>query len=313
MLGDEIYITGDSTLRYLNINNSTTSTGIITGISTTTSTDTSSSALTLGGTKTTVRGRQEDGKFSASLIFSYVKSKLTKTQQEKLKARISNLKYILDSCEQTEQFALKDELVKIMAIAIRQQECAACGYDKIIEKQFINKFRDNVKTNIDFKNLESFPRLIPKAIRSKIESVRNKGLFDELWVLYNNPSKEQLKSTKEKVVEKDPILFGMFSYAPDTFYFIADWIDEVCDLTLDKFVDRIKTVDPQYKLAKVKALTLNDIEIIKERAKTQHERLKNTNASTFRNIAGQEEADRKKPDKKFVDKVKDLFTKKKKK
>ena len=238
-----------------------------------------------------IRPPAERAKYSATLVFSYVKSKLTRIEQSRLKSRIARLQYLLETCDETEQFALKDELVRNAAIAIREQECAACGYDRNIDRKTIDRFRKDAKTRIDFDELEKFPRPIPENVRKKIQSVREKGLFDTLWVLYNNPSKEQVKSTKDKIIEKDPILFGTYCYAPDVFYFIADWIDEVCDLTFEQFIERVKAVDPGFDPETVTPLTLKDINAIKDRARQQHDRLKGTTPSNFRSLADQEMAE----------------------
>lgn len=44
--------------------------------------------------------------------------------------------------------------------------------------------------------------------------------------------------------EKDPIIFGTFQNKDtdtiiDRFYYLGDWVDEFCDLTLDKFVNEM--------------------------------------------------------------------------
>lgn len=268
---------------------------VITGITTSSITNSSSTAITYGGSEVVITEKattkKERAKYSATLVFSFVKSKLNKIEQGRLKARIARLQYLLEACDETEQQALKDELVTHAAVAIREQEAAACGYDQFVGRDIIDRFRRDAKTQIDFEQLDKFPRPIPDKIRKKIALVREKGLFDELWVLYNNPNQEQLKSTKEKIVEKDPILFGRFVYAPDTFYYIADWIDEVCDLTFEQFIDRVKAVDPDFSVDRVTELTLKDLDAIKERARTQHDRLKTTNVRNWRDIAAQEQRD----------------------
>jgi hypothetical protein len=46
--------------------------------------------------------------------------------------------------------------------------------------------------------------------------------------------------TKAEVEKaKDPILFGVLK-GTRNLYFIGDWIDEYCDLTLDKFLSTLE-------------------------------------------------------------------------
>lgn len=44
---------------------------------------------------------------------------------------------------------------------------------------------------------------------------------------------------KEKEKAKDPILFGVIQ-GSRKLYFIGDWIDDYCDLTLEKMMKTIK-------------------------------------------------------------------------
>src|SRR5699024_9424503 len=53
------------------------------------------------------------------------------------------------------------------------------------------------------------------------------------------------RQVEKERIEKDPILFGTFQdknsqTVIDRFYFLGDWEDEYCDLTLDKMVNKMK-------------------------------------------------------------------------
>ncbi len=45
-----------------------------------------------------------------------------------------------------------------------------------------------------------------------------------------------IKTAADAIREKDPILFGITDRHPDRLYFIADWVDEFCDLTLSQLL-----------------------------------------------------------------------------
>ena len=72
---------------------------------------------------------------------------------------------------------------------------------------------------------------------------KSKDIFDELYVIFTDyTGKEERKVEKERR-DKDPILFGVFKNdgnVADRFYFLGDWVDEYCDLTLDKMVEQYK-------------------------------------------------------------------------
>jgi hypothetical protein len=230
--------------------------------------------------------------YTPSLVLSYVRSKMNRLEKKKLEVRLSHLRYIFDTCDETEQFALQDLLIKEMAVVIRQQEVAACGFDLVVRKEFIDRFRNRSKVSLDWQPLEKFPRLIPDRVRRKIQVVKAKHLFDNYTVLYCNPTQEELKTTKEKVIDKDPILFGSFEYDPTNFYFIADWEDPLCDLTFEKFVDQVKQTEPSFELGRVEPLSMKDIVQVKKRAKEQFLLLKSTSAQNWRRNAGLEDISR---------------------
>jgi hypothetical protein len=223
--------------------------------------------------------------YSADLVFSFVKSKLTKLEQKEIKARLKNLQMVIQSCAETGQAALADHMLIEQATGIRQQEVAAAGFDTYVTIEDVEKFRHRSKTQIDFGSLEKFPRPIPQRVRNVISAVRRKAIFDELLVLYHNPTREQVTSTKEKVISKDPIVFGRFSYDPGVLYYIVDWIDEVCDLTMEQFVKSLKQADPTFETMHIAPITQKQAEEIKERARIKANLVSMTNRSNYRELA----------------------------
>ena len=230
------------------------------------------------------------------LYFRYVKSKLTKVQQSKLKSRLNKLQKLVKDADEVGQKALYEEFSKMLVVAVRESEAAACGFDVYVNKKDVDKYMytvtesdDSSLNPVNFRTLEEFPRPVPSKVQKTIKSVRSKGLFDQLWVLYLDYTKEQIKSTKEKIREKDPILFGSFSYDPNRLYFIADWVDEHCDLTLSKFVDALKKEDSTYETSQIGDISPEYLDRIKNEIKERDERMKNTNPSNFRDKMAQED------------------------
>lgn len=235
-------------------------------------------------------------RISPKLYFSYVKSKLNKTQTKRLKARLNKLQSLVKNADETGQKALYEELSKMLFVAVRESEAAACGHDVFVNRKDINKFMhivtedsDSQRNPIRFKKLEEFPRAIPAKIQKTIKSVQAKGLFDEFWVLYLDYTGEEIKSNKEKIREKDPVLFGKFSYDEEKFYFIADWIDEYCDLTLSKFVDALQADNEEYDVSTTEDVTPEYLERIKTEIKEREERLKDTRPGNFRDKMAEED------------------------
>ena len=64
-------------------------------------------------------------------------------------------------------------------------------------------------------------------------------VFDNYVILYYDPEGIVYKETAhEEAKRRDPIIFGVIA-GSKKLYYVADWIDEYCDLTLDAFVDSL--------------------------------------------------------------------------
>jgi hypothetical protein len=241
-------------------------------------------------------GKRSVKRIGPKLYFSYVKSKLNKTQNKKLKSRLTKLQSLVKNAHETGQKALYEEFLRMLMVAVKESEIAACGHDVYVNEADIDKFRHIVTENdqssknpIFFKKLEEFPRPIPAKISKVVKATQKRGLFDELWVLYLDYTGEQVKSTKEKIREKDPILFGRLKYDPKKFYFIVDWIDEHCDLALSKFVDQLRENDEEYRASEIGDITPEYLERIKTEVKEREDRLKTTNPGNFRDKMSEED------------------------
>ena len=66
-------------------------------------------------------------------------------------------------------------------------------------------------------------------------------VFDNYVVMHYDPQgKHKEETRKEEAKRKDPILFGLIA-GSRKLYYIADWVDEYCNLTLEKFVETLGT------------------------------------------------------------------------
>lgn len=116
------------------------------------------------------------------------------------------------------------------------------GINTFIYKDTIEDYIENVAgKTVKIIELSRYMREIPDELVDTIE--KSKDLFDEFYVVFTDyTGKEERKVEKERR-DKDPILFGVFknrTNVADRFYFLGDWVDEYCDLTLDKLVAQYK-------------------------------------------------------------------------
>jgi hypothetical protein len=88
--------------------------------------------------------------------------------------------------------------------------------------------------------IKNYARLIPSDVLEKKKVFDEIDIFDNYVILHfdkNGDSTEMTQAEKEKA--KDPILFGVLK-GTRKLYYIGDWIDEYCDLTLDKFLSTLE-------------------------------------------------------------------------
>lgn len=231
------------------------------------------------------RQSTEDSKprVSADIYFKYVKGRLKKSHEAELRVRLDNLMKLAKTCVETGQDALADQILREQAVTIRTQEVASAGYGSYVDIDTIRKY--STKTSVVMDDLSRFPRPIPTNVRDVIKKVKATKLFDSLVVLHHNPTQEEITSTKDKIITKDPILFGKIAFLPDRYFFVVDWIDEVCDLTFGKFINTLKTADPSFETMDVQPISKREAEDIKLRAMESIQRLANTNGSRWKHDA----------------------------
>lgn len=110
---------------------------------------------------------------------------------------------------------------------------------KITEEQLVD-FVKKTEKGVNLCYIKNFIRPIPTEIIEKKKFADSLEVFDNYCVLFYDTQKKSYKQTEaEKEAERrkkaDPILFGMINGSTNLYY-VADWIDEYCDLTLEEFL-----------------------------------------------------------------------------
>ena len=113
------------------------------------------------------------------------------------------------------------------------------GVIKYVTEEDVVKFYK--KANLGSKMLKmtwmkNYARMIPDEVIAEKKKYDVTELFDNYVIMHFDKYDTSTQMTKAEVEKaKDPILFGVLK-GTRNLYFIGDWIDEYCDLTLDKFL-----------------------------------------------------------------------------
>ena len=224
------------------------------------------------------------GRIGAGLYFRYVKRKLTKLQDKKLAARLRKLLAIQLNAEATGQQALLEAIESELLTTAREQVLVTKGFDTVVSRSVVGKFMSRVE-NVFIKKLENFPRPLPAPVKRKLEQARALQVFDGFEILHLDHTKDKpLKTAAEKVRQKDPILFGTMVTAPNNLYFITDWVDDYCDLTLDKLRDLYNPDGADREVLDSHILDMakpDSLSALTERVQKRLNILRDTNASNW--------------------------------
>ena len=180
----------------------------------------------------------ENYEFDAIKFFSLVKS-TSKESAFTYRDRISNYLRALHNAYDMGQTALQEELLKGLITNKYESLLFSEGYYYVIEEATIVDFIKKCEKGLSLDYIKNFAKPIPQEVVNKISKLNELEVFDNYVVLHYDPEKTGYKETEyERAKRKDPIIFGLIA-GSKKLYYVTDWIDEYCDLTLEKFVDTL--------------------------------------------------------------------------
>ena len=114
------------------------------------------------------------------------------------------------------------------------------GYYHVVTEEQVVNFAKKSERGISLDYMKNFVRPIPDFVIEKIAEADKLEVFDNYVIMHYDPKGTGRQDTaKEEAKKRDPIVFGVIA-GSTKLYYITDWIDEYCDLTLEKFVDTLK-------------------------------------------------------------------------
>ena len=182
--------------------------------------------------------KEDKYEFDAIKFFSLVKA-TSKESAFTYRDRVSNYLRALHNAVDMGQTALQEELLKGLITNKYESALFAEGYYYVIDEDTIVNFIKKCEKGLSLDYIKNFSRPIPQEVVNKISKLNELEIFDNYVVLHYDPTKTAYKETEyERAKRKDPIIFGLIA-GSKKLYYVTDWIDEYCDLTLEKFVDTL--------------------------------------------------------------------------
>ena len=197
--------------------------------------------------------RQFRGAFTRKVIELYIKFRLLfdKPKGSPIDAFISmkdnfsdlqevgveHIKDVINKLERTKQDMALSEAKSAMYLAECENKLLGAGFNRYITEHDLIRFILKCKKGLVLDEIDYFRRFIPDSVVESIDLAESLYVFDNYYILSFDPDRaDNPHYTKEE--KEDPIVFGVISNS-DKLYYIADWIDEHCDLTYDKIVNVI--------------------------------------------------------------------------
>lgn len=185
--------------------------------------------------------------FTPKQYFDYIKDKKNKITNDDLKNIYNNCLTLLNKYIITGQVKGALKLKFHLETIEKEMEIVNLGIDTFVYRDDIEDYIDNVADDVvKIIELENYEREIPDEIAKAVAKVKDK--FSNFYVVFTDYTGKVEKQVEQERRDKDPILFATFEdknsrTIVERFYFIGDWEDEYCDLTLDKMVGEMKEVN----------------------------------------------------------------------
>lgn len=188
-----------------------------------------------------------------SIYFEYVKGLKQQVNYAEYDIIIDTALKMMEKTKITGQVNMAKKLTHQVELALRELDAAKAGFDIFVNRKDIERYIQKVeKKVIKVIELKNYSREIPDEVIDKIAKARE--IFDELYIVFTDYTNKEAKKVAKARRDKDPIVFGAFKdtdesnnsnrpYLEDRFFFIADWIDEKCDLTLEQIVHDVQDAE----------------------------------------------------------------------
>ena len=206
------------------------------------------------------------GEMSPSKYFEILKDRKRTITDKDLIKFYDNAISLLNKYQTTGQIEGMKKLIFLIETVEKEREIVKLGINTFVYYEDVEDYIDNIAKNVvKIIELERYERDIPDEVVEIIS--QTKHLFTKFFVVFTDYTGRIERQVQKERREKDPILFGTFQDTEsktllERFYFIADWEDEYCDLTLGRMVEEVKAAKSKNIIRTIN--TPNDVAELKQ-------------------------------------------------
>jgi hypothetical protein len=181
-------------------------------------------------------------------FFKEIKDSCLSLNSTELLTQKNNVMKLTEKLKETHFEALQEKLQQQEKRIESETAMLSEGFPIFVEEQDVVNFSKNISRKVKLDWIKNFVRLIPDEVIKEYKRAKRKKLFQNYVIMHYDPDDKSTALTKEEEeAKKDPILFGVNSFSR-RLYFIGDWVDQYCDLTLTKLIEEIGTRPEEHVL-----------------------------------------------------------------
>jgi hypothetical protein len=178
-------------------------------------------------------------------FFDSIKGSLSAVSKKNIEEVLENYNTFLENAKRNNQVALVERIEDYSEILKYELLLSDSKFKTYLSEENLVKFHNlaskhnKLNTNLCLTYIKNFAKVIPDNITKLKEEADELKIFDNYVILHYDYDGGAVKKTKKEIEkEKDPILFGVIKNS-DKLYYIGDWVDDYCDLTLDQVIKKI--------------------------------------------------------------------------
>lgn len=168
---------------------------------------------------------------------------MCKENKEKLvdvSSRLAPFKEMIATAKANGQKSLIEDLEDRVKLVGLESQLFAVGEITYLTEENIIKFAEICEKGLRLDWIQNFTRIIPADVCASKKRADGFGVYDNYVILHFDPDGKATRKTKAQIAkERDPILFGVIK-GSRRLYFIDDWEDELCNLTLDDIAEKVE-------------------------------------------------------------------------
>lgn len=193
---------------------------------------------------------EEESKMTVLEFFENIKAVMTVEEQKDYVNSIKNYMKEMTKARDMGQKAIFEKMRSEVGV-MKLEAILQAKKVKVLTSEQIVTLGRNAKRGIKLDYIKNFARIVPDEVYKKKLEADSWKIYDNYVVMHYDPDdKGSLKTVAEREEEikkkRDPILFGVIS-GSTSLYYIGDWVDEYCDLTLDKAIEIINSAKDDKK------------------------------------------------------------------